>query len=87
MSIQCVSELLTSLLVVARASERSEDAAGRRTCPAPADHGDLSAALIRPDGIVAWAAPGPARRHRSSGDRAAHLARRTAHAYAERPTR
>ncbi|MFD4949714.1 hypothetical protein ACFVYE_09305 [Streptomyces sp. NPDC058239] len=38
-----------------------EDAAGWRdrlstVVAAPADRGDLSAALIRPDGIVAWAA-------------------------------
>ncbi|WP_442973769.1 aromatic-ring hydroxylase C-terminal domain-containing protein [Saccharothrix sp. ST-888] len=40
---------------------RFEDAAGWRdrlstVTAAPADRGDLSAALIRPDGIVAWAA-------------------------------
>ncbi|WP_329447887.1 aromatic-ring hydroxylase C-terminal domain-containing protein [Streptomyces sp. NBC_01426] len=40
---------------------RFEAAAGRRkrlstVAAAPADRGDLSAALIRPDGIVAWAA-------------------------------
>ncbi|WP_406386960.1 hypothetical protein [Streptomyces sp. NBC_01618] len=50
---------------------------------APADRGDLSAAFIRPDGIVAWAAaPGlPA-------DTAVlATALRTAHTYDERPTR
>ncbi|MFI0714397.1 hypothetical protein ACH4SK_27855 [Streptomyces inhibens] len=40
---------------------RFEDAAGWRdrlstVAAVPADRGDLSAALIRPDGIVAWAA-------------------------------
>ncbi|MFD0169508.1 hypothetical protein ACFVJH_36065 [Streptomyces decoyicus] len=40
---------------------RFGDAAGWRdrlstVAAAPADRGDLSAALIRPDGIVAWAA-------------------------------
>ncbi|MCF4135730.1 hypothetical protein L1856_00445 [Streptomyces sp. Tue 6430] len=40
---------------------RFEDAAGRRerlstVAAAPADRGDLSAAPLRPDGIVAWAA-------------------------------
>ncbi|MGW1892282.1 aromatic-ring hydroxylase C-terminal domain-containing protein [Streptomyces sp. NPDC002004] len=40
---------------------RFEDAAGwcdrlSTVAAAPADRGDLSAALIRPDGLVAWAA-------------------------------